>query len=102
MELPKRILGFRSRIREEKLLIANSQSLLKHQSGKDLFRRATNLLSDVESFFLCNEILEQRRSMVAWAAWLRYTEMVFDLAVQERKAAQRNVERFGPTVMTIG
>ena len=102
MNLPSPILEFESRVHGEKLLVMNLQSPLKHQSGKDLFRPAANLLSDVESLFLCNEVLEQRRSMVGREAWLRHAERFFELAVQERKAAQRTVERFGPTVITIG
>jgi hypothetical protein len=102
MELPSPILEFESRVHDEKQLVAASQSALKHQSGKDLFRPAMSLLSLVEGGFLCREVLEQSRSAAAWTKWLRDAESFFALAVLERKAAQRAVERFGPTVITIG
>jgi hypothetical protein len=101
-EATSRIQKIRSAVQVERSLLHSfEQSILDENTRKHLIRTSTNLLDDVENFFLNLTVLQEPRSPSDLANWLGQAEKRLRWAVESRKFAERIVKQFGPTVRVI-
>jgi hypothetical protein len=72
----KHIKTIRSRVWQERDLISNLTSTVTDQNLRRLLRPTSHLLDKVEGFFLNPQILQEDRTPVALAKWLREADRV--------------------------
>jgi hypothetical protein len=96
----KLIQQVRERLRVERELVAKLDVTLKHESMKQLLKRAYNSLDDVENIFL-RSAERERRGPVALQLWLRNTDLIFQIAAQQRKVVEDALATFGPDTVAI-
>jgi hypothetical protein len=68
---------------------------------KPLLKPASNLLDDVEVFFLDATILQEPRAPEALSRWLDHAARLLQLAVQHREYVEGVVKKFGPNARII-
>jgi hypothetical protein len=90
----------RERLRAERKLVAELDAKLKQDSLKQLLKRASNSLDDVEGFFLRSAEKEQR-TPEALRKWLSNTDLIFRVAAQQRKIVENAVATYGPDAVAI-
>jgi hypothetical protein len=84
----------RSRVRQERDLISKLTSTVTDQNLRRLLRPASHLLDKVEGFFLNPQILQEDRTPVALAKWLREADRLVQLATQQRKSFELIIKKF--------
>jgi hypothetical protein len=100
VEANERVQEIRSRAQHERVLISELDGKLADL--KPLLKPASNLLDDVEGFFLDAKIMQEPRSGDALARWLGHAEMVLQRAVQHREYVEGLVKKFGTNARIIG
>jgi hypothetical protein len=68
---------------------------------KQLSKTASDLLDDVEGFFLDAEVLGEPRPADAFARWLDHAESVLSRAVHQREYVEGLVKKYGPNARLI-
>src|SRR5262249_27651980 len=97
----KHIEKIRSKVREERALLSKLNGTINDPNLKQLLKPTSRLLNDVENHFLGAKILKEDRTPAALARWLRETEKVLQLAVQQRKSFELIIKKFGPDARLI-
>jgi|SRR5215471_8738490 len=90
----------RARLTAERQLVSALEAKLKHDSIKQLLKRASNSLDDIENFFL-RSAEQERRSPEALRKWLSNTDLVFHIAAQQRKVVEDALATYGPDVEAV-
>jgi hypothetical protein len=92
----KQIEEIRAKVRDERALLADLSARISADL-KRLLKPASNLLDDVEGFFLAPEVLRHPpRSESEMAKWLGNAEVVLRRAVEHRKHIESLVQTYGP------
>ena len=100
VEMQKRIDKIRAKVREERAAVADLDR--KVTDLKQTLKPASDLLDDIEMFFLEPEILRQPRTDREWSYWLGNTERVLLRAIERREYVVALVAKFGPDARIIG
>jgi hypothetical protein len=100
-EANERVKTMRSRVGEDRVLLSMLDSVLTDAHLKQVLKRASNMLDDVEYLFLDAKILKEPRTAAALTKWLGQGEKVLQFAVQQREFIEDIVETFGPNVRAV-
>ena len=93
--------NLRSKVREERAILADLEGQLKDSYMRQLIQRASYTLDDVENFFL-GSLGRESRTPAAESKWMDHAEFVFhQIAVPQRKHVQDIVAKYGPDVIAI-
>jgi hypothetical protein len=91
-----RIVDLRARVRDERALLAELNARVSPDVQK-LLKPASNLLDDVEGFFLAAEVLRHPpRNEQHLAEWLGHAGSVLRRAVEHREQIERLTKEHGP------
>ena len=91
-----RIVDLRARVRDERALLAELYARVSPDIQK-LLKPASNLLDDVEGFFLAAEVLRHPpRNEQQMAEWLGHAGNVLRRAVEHREQIERLTKEHGP------
>jgi hypothetical protein len=91
----------RTKVSEERKLIAMLNRIVTDQNLKRLLRPASHSLDEIESFFLDAKVLHEERTPAALARWLREAEKMLQRAEQQRKSFELIIKKFGPNARLI-
>lgn len=97
----ERVQGLRSKAKAERELISNLNASLNDVYLKQQLTNASNLLDDVERFFLDEHILQEPRSTAEWSYWLSGADRALQHAVQFREYVEGIIRQFGPDVRSF-
>jgi hypothetical protein len=90
----------RARLRTERKLISDLDAKIKHDSIKQLLKRPSDSLDDVENVFL-RSAERDRRTPEALQKWLSNTDLVFQIVAQQRKVVEAALATYGPDVVAV-
>ena len=91
-----RIVDLRAGVRDERALLAELKARVSPDVQK-LLKPASNLLDDVEGFFLAPEVLRHPpRNEQQMAEWLGHAGNVLRRAVEHREQIERLTKEHGP------
>jgi hypothetical protein len=90
----------RDRLTVERKIVSELNATMKNDSMKQLLKRASTSLDDIENIFL-RSAEKERRTPEALKKWLSYTDLVFEIAAQQRKVVEKALESFGPDAVAI-
>lgn len=94
-EASDRIDEIRSRVKKERASLSNLNGKISDQYLKQQLKTASNLLDDVEGFFLPANILEEPRTAAQWAYWLGGAHLLLNHATQLREYVDEIIRKFG-------
>jgi hypothetical protein len=97
----ERVQGLRSRANAERELTSKLNASVSDPYLSQQLKNASNLLDDVERFFLDEHILQEPRSPAEWSYWLSGTDKALQHAVQFREYVEGIIRQFGPDVRTF-
>ena len=97
----ERVQGLRAKAKAERELISNLNGSLSDAHLKQQLKNASNLLDDVEGFFLDEKILQERRSAGEWSYWLAGADKALQHAIQSREYVEGIVRKFGYDVRSF-
>jgi hypothetical protein len=98
----KRVAKIKAAVQSERKLIAELAGQISEGRARDLLKPASNLLDDVEEFFLNAKTLAETRAPDRMAAWLDGAELVLRDARECRDTVQGLVAEFGPDMKVVG
>jgi hypothetical protein len=90
-----RIDEIRSSIKNERASLSNLNVKISAQFLMQQLKTASNLLDDVEGFFLPTEILEEPRTAAQWAYWLDGANLLLKHAVRIREDVEEISRKYG-------
>jgi uncharacterized protein YeeX (DUF496 family) len=96
----KLIRQVRTRLHAERKLVSDLDPKIKHDSIRQLLRRASSSLDDVDNIFL-RSAEQERRTPDALRRWLGNTYLIFHIAAQQRRVVKGALAMYGPDVMAI-
>ena len=94
-EASDRIDEIRSRVKNERASLSNLSGKISDQYLQQQLKTASNLLDDVEGFFLPANILEEPRTAAQWAYWLDGANLPLKHATQLREYVEEIIRKFG-------
>src|ERR1700720_4122590 len=91
----------RDRLAAERKIVSELNATIKNDSIKLLLlKRSSNSLDDVENIFLLSAETE-RRTPEELMRWLSTTDLIFEIAAQQRKVVEKALTTFGPNAIAI-
>ncbi len=100
-EFQDRVRDLRSKVREERAILADLDGQLKDSYVRHLIQRASYTVDDAENFFL-GSLGRESRTPAAESKWTDNADFVFhQIAVPQRKHVQDIVAKYGPDVIAI-
>lgn len=94
-ETDSRIQEIQSKAREERAAVSKLDDQVGDTYLKQLLRRSSHLVDDVENIFL-RSARQEPRTPEALSSWLAHAEAVLHLAEQQRKLVESVVATYGP------
>ena len=91
----------RDRFREERRLFREVEDQFEERDLKELVRYDAREIDYAETFFLDHMTLQEPRTPVQLARWMRYAVQRLAIAVQRRKYWQRILATFGPAAILV-
>jgi hypothetical protein len=94
-EASDRIDEIRSSVKNERASLSNLNGKISDQYLKQQLKTESNLLDDVEGFFLPAKILEEPRTAAQWSYWLDGANLPLKHAIQIRENIEEIIRKYG-------